>query len=113
MPGKRKEEDLPDFGDDKDMSDDQDNGFEDGDAQQSAHGDKNEKGGHKAKWQDPTHEEISGYRQAEQLFKSSLLQLQITELKGEVNVDYAKLAGLEEVKFVGSCGKMKDSNYFV
>jgi hypothetical protein len=96
MPGKRKDEDLPDFGDDKDV-DDHDITFEDGDEQQSGPDDKNEKGGQKSKWQDPTHDEISGYRQAEQLFKSSLLQLQITELKGEVNVDYTKLTGLEEV----------------
>jgi hypothetical protein len=97
MPG--KDEDLPDFGDDSNV-DDHDNGFEDGDARQSGPDDKNEKGGHKGKWQDPTHEEISGYRQAEQLFKSSLLQLQITELKGEVSVDYTKLDGLEEVNCV-------------
>ena len=53
--------------------------------------------GKKGKWVDPTHEELSGYRQAEQLFKSSLLQLQITELRGEVSVEYLKLSGLEEV----------------
>jgi hypothetical protein len=111
MPGKRKDEDLPDFGDDKDV-DDHDNGFEDDDAQEGGADDKHEKGGHKAKWQDPTHEEISGYRQAEQLFKSSLLQLQITELKGEVNVDYTKLAGLEEVRRCGSCGKNYYCNIF-
>jgi hypothetical protein len=49
-----------------------------------------------ALWADPTHDEMQGLRETELLFKSSLMRLQIEELKGEVSVDYTKLAPLEE-----------------
>ncbi len=93
MPGKRKsDDDFPEFNDE--ALDGQNDGLADEMNQENGEDDPS---AGKAKWVDPTHEEISGYRQAEQLFKSSLLQLQIAELRGEVNVDYAKLSGLEEV----------------
>ena len=100
MPGKKKEvqkdEDFPEF-EQNDMQGDElgDENMDDPEAGGNAAKDASS---NKTKWVDPTHEEISGYQQAEQLFKSSLLQLQITELRGEVNVDYAKLTGLEEVQ---------------
>jgi hypothetical protein len=100
MPGKRKEEsnELPDFITDEPMDEHDDELGDDMlDEDESGKYAGKESSGNKAKWVDPTHEELSGYRQAEQLFKSSLLQLQITELRGEVNVEYSKLSGLEEV----------------
>jgi hypothetical protein len=93
MPGKHKEN--PNFGDDDDFDDEQ----VDVEVEDAGHNDEKGIAGHStgSKFSDPTHDEISGYRQAEQLFKSSLLQLQIAELKGEINVDYSKLSSLEEV----------------
>jgi U3 small nucleolar RNA-associated protein 22 len=51
--------------------------------------------GHDKLWADPTHAEMKGLKEAELHFKSSLLRLQMDELKAQVSVNYAKTSALE------------------
>ena len=46
-------------------------------------------------WADPTHAEMKGLKESELHFKSSLLRLQMDELKAQVSIDYTKASGLE------------------
>ena len=46
-------------------------------------------------WSDPTHAEMKGLKESELHFKSSLLRMQMDELKAQVSVDYTKTASLE------------------
>jgi len=56
--------------------------------------DQKEKGQDKL-WADPTHAEMKGLKESELHFKSSLLRLQMDELKAQVSVNYTKTTGLE------------------
>lgn len=46
-------------------------------------------------WADPTHAEMKGLKESELHFKSSLLRMQMDELKAQVSIDYSKTAALE------------------
>ena len=56
---------------------------------------KTEGQGKDSLWAEPTHAEMKGLKEAELHFKSSLLRMQMDELKEQVSVKYAKLSALE------------------